>query len=125
MRDIVLFGDCKDTLKQFDEKARMCVTSPPYYGLRNYGSEDCQIGLEESPEEYIQNLVEVFREVGKNLTDDGTLWVNIGDSYYNYRPGKGQGLVKQSVSNTKQDLPDKCARRGNKSDGLKEKDLLQ
>ena len=114
MRDIVLFGDCKDTLKQFDEKARMCVTSPPYYGLRNYGSEDCQIGLEESPEEYIQNLVEVFREVDKNLTEDGTLWLNIGDSYYNYRPGKGQGLVKQTVSNSKQDLPDKCARRGNK-----------
>ena len=124
MRDIILFGDCKDTLKQFDEKARMCVTSPPYYGLRNYGSEDCQIGLEESPEEYIQNLVEVFREVGKNLTEDGTLWLNIGDSYYNYRPGKGQGLVKQTVSNSKQDLPEKCARRGNKLKGYKEKDLM-
>ena len=102
----------------------MCVTSPPYYGLRNYGGEDCQIGLEESPEEYIQNLVEVFREVGKNLTEDGTLWLNIGDSYYNYRPGKGQGLVKQTVSNSKQDLPDKCARRGNKLKGYKEKDLM-
>ena len=124
MKDIILFGDCKDTLKQFDEKARMCVTSPPYYGLRNYGSEDCQIGLEESPEEYIQNLVEVFREVGKNLTEDGTLWLNIGDSYYNYRPGKGQGLVKQTVSNSKQDLPEKCARRGNKLKGYKEKDLM-
>ena len=124
MKDIILFGDCKETLKQFDEKARMCVTSPPYYGLRNYGGEDCQIGLEESPEEYIQNLVEVFREVGKNLTEDGTLWLNIGDSYYNYRPGKGQGLVKQTVSNNKQDLPDKCARRGNKLKGYKEKDLM-
>ena len=58
------------------------------------------------------------------LTDDGTLWVNIGDSYYNYRPGKGQALVKQSVSKTKQDLPDTCARRGNKLEGLKEKDLI-
>ena len=124
LRDIILFGDCLDTLKEFDEKARMCITSPPYYGLRNYGSEDCQIGLEESPEEYIQNLVEVFREVGKNLTEDGTLWLNIGDSYYNYRPGKGQGLVKQTVSNSKQDLPDKCARRGNKLKGYKEKDLM-
>ena len=124
MRDLILFGDCRDTLKEFDEKARMCVTSPPYYGLRNYGGEDCQIGLEESPEEYIQKLVEVFREVRKNLTEDGTLWLNIGDSYYNYRPGKGQALNKQSVSNTKQDLPDKCARRGNKLEGLKEKDLI-
>ena len=124
MKDTILFGDCLQTLKEFDEKARMCVTSPPYYGLRDYGGEDCQIGLEESPEEYIQNLVEVFREVGKNLTEDGTLWLNIGDSYYNYRPGKGQGLVKQTVSNSKQDLPDKCARRGNKLKGYKEKDLM-
>ena len=124
MRDTILFGDCLQTLKEFDEKARCCITSPPYYGLRNYGSEDCQIGLEESPEEYIQKLVEVFREVRNNLTEDGTLWLNIGDSYYNYRPGKGQALVKQSMSKTKQDLPDKCARRGNKLDGLKEKDLI-
>ena len=125
MRDTILFGDCKETLAAFLPKtARMCVTSPPYYGLRNYGDEDKQIGQENTPEEYIQNLVEVFREVRDVLTDDGTLWVNIGDSYYNYRPGKGQGLVKQTVSKTKQDLPDKCARRGNKLKGLKEKDLI-
>ena len=54
MKDTILFGDCLQTLKEFDEKARMCVTSPPYYGLRDYGGEDCQIGQEESPEEYIQ-----------------------------------------------------------------------
>lgn len=124
MKDTILFGDCLQTLKEFDEKARCCVTSPPYYGLRDYGGEDCQIGQEESPSEYIQRLVEVFREVRNNLTEDGTLWLNIGDSYYNYRPGKGQGLVKQTVSATKQDLPDKCARRGNKLEGLKEKDLI-
>ena len=124
MRDTILFGDCLETLKEFDEKARCCITSPPYYGLRDYGGEDCQIGQEESPEEYIQKLVLVFQEVRKNLTEDGTLWLNIGDSYYNYRPGKGQGLVKQTVSKTKQDLPDKCSRRGNKLEGLKEKDLI-
>ena len=124
MKDTILFGDCLQTLKQFDEKARCCITSPPYYGLRDYGGEDCQIGLEESPEEYIQKLVEVFREVRNNLTEDGTLWLNIGDSYYNYRPGKGQALVIQSMSKTKQDLPSKCARRGNKLEGLKEKDLI-
>jgi len=124
MKDTILFGDCLQTLKEFDEKARCCITSPPYYGLRDYGGEDCQIGQEESPEEYIQKLVEVFREVRNNLTDDGTLWLNIGDSYYNYRPGKGQALVKQTVSKSKQDLPDKCARRGNKLEGLKEKDLI-
>ena len=124
LKDIILFGDCVETLKQFDEKARCCITSPPYYGLRDYGGEDYQIGQEESPEEYIQKLVLVFREVRNNLTEDGTLWLNMGDSYYNYRPGKGQALVKQTVSATKQDLPDKCARRGNKLEGLKEKDLI-
>jgi len=124
MRDTILFGDCRKTLKEFDEKARMCVTSPPYYGLRNYGDEDSQIGQEQSPEEFIGELVKVFKEVRNVLTDDGTCWVNIGDSYYNYRPGRGQGLVKQTVSNTKQDLPDMCPRRGNKLEGLKEKDLI-
>mgnify|MGYP001448491091 FL=1 len=124
MRNKIIFGDCRDTLKQFDEKARMCVTSPPYYGLRDYGGEDSQIGQEQTPEEFIDELVKVFREVRNVLTDDGTCWVNLGDSYYNYRPGKGQSLVKQTVSKTKQDLPDKCARRGNKLKGYKEKDLI-
>ena len=124
MRDTILFGDCRETLKEFDEKARMCVTSPPYYGLRYYGCEESQIGLEQTPEEFIDELVKVFREVKNVLTDDGTCWVNIGDSYYNYRPGRGQGLAKQTVSNTKQDLPDVCPRRGNRIRGLKEKDLI-
>jgi len=124
MRNTVLFGDCRETLSQFDEKARMCVTSPPYYGLRDYGGEGEQIGQEQTPEEYIDELVKVFREVKNVLTDDGTLWVNIGDSYYNYRPGRGQGLAKQTVSTTKQDLPDVCPRRGNRLEGLKEKDLI-
>jgi len=124
MRNKILFGDCRQTLKEFDEKARMCVTSPPYYGLRDYGGEDNQIGQEQTPEEFIEQLVNVFKEVKNVLTDDGTCWVNLGDSYYNYRPGKGQGLAKQTVSNTKQDLPDVCPRRGNRLEGLKEKDLI-
>ena len=124
MRDTILFGDCRQTLKEFDEKARMCVTSPPYYGLRDYGGENDQIGQEQTPEEFIKQLVNVFKEVKNVLTDDGTCWVNIGDSYYNYRPGRGQGLAKQTVSNTRQDLPDVCPRRGNRIEGLKEKDLI-
>jgi DNA modification methylase len=122
--DTILFGDCRETLKEFDGKARMCVTSPPYYGLRDYGGEENQIGQEQTPDQYIENLIQVFREVKNVLKDDGTLWVNLGDSYYNYRPGRGQGLVKQTVSNTKQDLPDVCPRRGNRLPGLKEKDLI-
>jgi len=102
----------------------MCVTSPPYYGLRNYGDEQYQIGQEQTPEKFIDNLVNVFKEVKNVLTDDGTCWVNLGDSYYNYRPGRGQGLAKQTVSTTKQDLPDVCPRRGNRLEGLKEKDLI-
>ena len=124
MRDLILFGDCRDTLTQFDEKARCCVTSPPYYGLRNYGDEENQIGHEQTPEEYVDEMVKVFRLVRDCLTDDGTVWLNIGDSYYNYRPGKGQALSKQTLSKNHQDLPTKCARRGNKLDGLKEKDLI-
>ena len=124
MRDLILFGDCRDTLTQFDEKARCCVTSPPYYGLRNYGDEENQIGHEQTPEEYVEEMVKVFRLVRECLTDDGTVWLNIGDSYYNYRPGKGQALSKQTLAKNDQDLPTKCARRGNKLDGLKEKDLI-
>ena len=172
----VYWGDCRDSLRQMKEegiKVQMCVTSPPYYGLRDYGTgtwiggdkdcshkrdskhsdktitghankdltvgdaiykticpkcgaerKDLQIGLEETPQQFINNLVEVFACVWDVLADDGTLWVNLGDSYYNYRPGKGQALNKQTVSNNNQDLPQTCARRGNKLEGYKEKDLM-
>ncbi len=124
--NLIEFGDCRETMREWarqNVKAQTCVTSPPYYGLRDYGHEG-QIGLEETPEQYIAAMVEVFRCVWDVLEDNGTLWLNIGDSYYNYRPGKGQALVKQSVANNDQDLPQTCARRGNKLDGLKEKDLI-
>ena len=124
MRNTILYGDCRETLKQFDEQAITCITSPPYYGLRDYGGEEHQIGQENTPEEFIDQLVSVFKEVRNVLTDDGTLWVNLGDSYYNYRPGKGQSYPKQSVSKTNQDLPTQCNKRGNKLEGLKEKDLI-
>ena len=74
-------GDALSILKTLpDCSVDMCVTSPPYYGLRDYGCDE-QIGLEEAPEEYINRLVEVFHEIKRVLKDDGTLWVNIGDSY--------------------------------------------
>ena len=122
MKDTILFGDCRETLTAFIDKARCCITSPPYYGLRDYGGESKQIGQEDTPEEYIQSLVDVFRKVRDCLTDDGTLWVNIGDSYYNYRPGKS--YPKQTVSKTNQDLPEYTPKRANKLDGYKEKDLI-
>jgi len=122
MRDTILFGDCRDTLSQFDEKARMCVTSPPYYGLRDYGGEDNQIGMEQTPENYVDEMVKVFRLVRDNLTDDGTLWLNIGDSYYNYR--SDGNYPQQTVSKTRQDLPVRTPVRGNKLKGYKSKDLI-
>ena len=119
-----MYGDCRETLKELPEQSiNTCITSPPYWGLRNYQEEE-QLGLEDTPEEFVENLVKVFREVKRVLRDDGTVWLNLGDSYYNYRPGKGQSLIKQTVSNTNQDLPQEVARRANKIYGLKEKDLV-
>jgi DNA modification methylase len=77
----IRLGDCLDVLRTIpDGSARMCVTSPPYYGLRDYGV-DGQIGLEATPDAFIAKMVEVFREVRRVLADDGTLWLNLGDSY--------------------------------------------
>jgi hypothetical protein len=79
------FGDCRETMRRWKEqgiKAQTCVTSPPYFGLRDYGH-DGQLGLEETPDEYIKAMVEVFRCVWDVLEDNGTLWLNIGDSYCN------------------------------------------
>jgi DNA modification methylase len=79
----ILFGDCRTSLRQMAAdgvRAQTCVTSPPYFGLRDYGH-DGQIGLEKTPEEYVAAMVEVFRCVRDVLADDGTLWLNIGDSY--------------------------------------------
>jgi DNA modification methylase len=77
----ILVGDCMERLDELpDESVHCCVTSPPYWGLRDYGEEG-QIGLEETPEAYVERLVDVFREVRRVLRDDGTLWLNLGDSY--------------------------------------------
>lgn len=74
-------GDCREILKKIpSESVNCCVTSPPYYGLRDYGSEQ-QIGREDSPEEYIEKLADVFDEVKRVLCEDGTLWIVIGDTY--------------------------------------------
>lgn len=76
-------GDALQTLKQMpSESVQCCVTSPPYWGLRDYGVTG-QLGLERTPTEFVDNLVEVFREVRRVLKDDGSLWLNLGDSYVN------------------------------------------
>ena len=77
----ILQGNCLETLSSLEEKSvNTCVTSPPYWGLRDYGTDD-QLGLEETPEKFVENLVNVFREVRRVLRDDGTVWLNLGDSY--------------------------------------------
>lgn len=84
------FGDCRETMRRWAAegvKVQTCVTSPPYFGLRDYGHEG-QIGLEQTLDEYIAAMVDVFRCVRDVLADDGTLWLNVGDSY-----GKGKQLL--------------------------------
>ena len=77
----LLIGDCRDRLADLPEgSVQTCITSPPYWGLRDYGV-DGQMGLEETPDEFLSAMVEVFRSVWRVLRDDGTLWLNMGDSY--------------------------------------------
>jgi DNA modification methylase len=77
----ILQGDCRDVLRTLPaESVQTCVTSPPYWGLRDYGVAG-QLGLEQTPDEYVAELVEVFREVHRVLRPDGTLWLNLGDCY--------------------------------------------
>lgn len=135
VKNEILLGDCLEVLKQLPESSiNCCVTSPPYYGLRDYGTgewvggdENCkhvpiyddegrpvaecplcgakrvdnQIGIEETPEEYISKLTQVFEEVRRILTPDGTLWVNIGDSYAH----NTKEVVSQSIEKSKDRQP--------------------
>lgn len=94
-KDKIHNTDCLTGLKTLPDKSvNCCVTSPPYYGLRDYGVAG-QLGLEDTPEEYVAKMVEVFEEVKRVLNDDGTLWLNIGDTYAAYwgqKYGQGQSL---------------------------------
>lgn len=128
MKPIVIFpditvylGDCVDSMKTMpDQSVQTCITSPPYFGLRDYGV-DGQIGLEQSPEAYVAKLVEVFREVKRVLMDDGTLWLNLGDSYAG--SGKGQYLDGENDPKKKKTKGMKL-NNGNVPLGLKPKDLM-
>lgn len=92
---MILVGDVKEQLRTLPDGSVNCVvTSPPYWGLRDYGQEG-QLGLERTPEEYVDNMVEVFREVRRVLSDDGTLWLNIGDSYSGSGKGPAGNLGKK------------------------------
>ena len=95
-----LQGGCLEQLKTLEDKTiQTCVTSPPYFGLRDYDV-DGQIGLEQTPEEYVEKLVQVFREVRRVLKDDGTLWLNLGDSYAG--GGNYRGVNSEATLTSKQ-----------------------
>jgi len=113
-------GDCRTELAKLAEgSVNCCVTSPPYWGLRDYGV-DSQIGLEKTPDEFVAQMVAVFREVRRVLRDDGTLWLNLGDSYnaYNANRGRAAGANK----NHHEIMP--SADRGLSDKSLKNKDLV-
>ena len=100
MKNCILPGNNIETLKTLpDHSVDCCVTSPPYYFMRDYGGIDGQIGLEDTPEEYIKKLILVFNEVWRVLKNAGTLWVNIGDSYNGSRKNNGN---TKPITNTKQ-----------------------
>jgi len=116
------FGDCRDTMRRWAAdgvRVQTCVTSPPYFGLRDYGV-DGQLGLEQTPEHYVANMVEVFRCVRDVLADDGTLWLNIGDSYVGSanNGGSASKTMQGTQAATGKNLPTK------RGEGLKSKDLI-
>lgn len=114
MDSTIHVGDCLDGLRRMaDESVQTCITSPPYFGLRDYGVEG-QLGLEPTPAEFVAALVQVFREVHRVLRDDGTLWLNLGDSY-------------SSGGRKTRDPDEKLPQRGSDTrpqDGLPEKNLI-
>lgn len=118
----VFFGDCRDTMRDLiarGVKVQMCVTSPPYFGLRDYGHAG-QLGLEKTPAEYVAAMVEVFALVRELLADDGVLWLNLGDSYANDAKcgGSTGGKHVQALHG------DSGIGRGKKTTGMRPKNLL-
>ena len=121
-------GDCRDVLRAMpDQSVHCCVTSPPYFGLRDYGYAG-QIGLEATPDAFVAEMVAVFREVRRVLRDDGTLWLNLGDSYSS--GGRTtqvaptlRGNGKDEASGKQAYLNNFAVRPGNHA-GFKPKDML-
>ena len=124
MKENIIYNmDCLEGLKSLpDNCVDCCIASPPYFGLRDYGVAG-QIGLEETPEDYVQRLVNVFAEVYRVLKPTGTLWVNIGDSY----AGSGKGAWKNKQGQKEVYIPspgDALTKMPKTWEGIKPKDLL-
>ena len=125
MRGQIIQGSVLDTATWADipdQHVQTCITSPPYWGLRDYGVEG-QLGLEKTPEEYVERMVEVFRHVWRVLRDDGTLWLNLGDSYASGSNNKPHtGILK--LQEHHQDAMNRTIRQRAIPHGLKPKDLI-
>jgi site-specific DNA-methyltransferase (adenine-specific) len=127
----ILQGNCIDKIKELDDNSIDCVvSSPPYFGLRDYGV-DGQFGLEKTYHDYLANTVKVFETFKPKLKDTATIWWNVGDSYHNYRPTNNkQGMYKkpdypkQSIAGNRQDLPKHSLKRNQRYQEIKEKDLM-
>ena len=128
MKSQIIHGDALEILKNLPhESVQCCITSPPYWGLRDYGV-DGQLGLEKTPEFYVEKMVEVFREVKRVLRNDGTLWLNLGDSYTHGVPGGGYVFEKGRNRGDRKSYESDKARGREKistlAEGLKIKDLI-
>jgi len=127
----IIQGDCIKGMRTLpDGCVHTCVTSPPYFGLRNYNGGTDEIGCEQSPEDFVAKMVEVFREVRRILRDDGTLWLNLGDSYASNGCYINSWLEKDHNKNKKhlhtnnhERYEDRKAFRGG-AYGIKAKDLI-
>lgn len=119
----ILTGDCLELLRQMpNESVQCCVTSPPYFGLRDYGMA-AQIGLEDTPAQFVARLAEVFHEVRRVLRADGTLWVNMGDSYASGGRGGGGSYMAERGDGAWQGKGEATGWRSAPA-GLKPKDLM-
>ncbi len=131
----IYVGDCLEIMRGWpDGFVQTCVTSPPYWGLRNYGVIG-QLGLEKTPQEYVENMVAVFREVRRILRDDGTCWLNLGDSYVSVPGSQTQGdnglLADRAIVKARAQVRDGKARSGMGApnrppsvDGLRPKNIV-
>jgi len=122
----ILVGDARLRLSEISDKSvRCCVTSPPYFGLRDYGHDE-QIGLESTPDEYVKSMVGLFREVWRVLADDGTLWLNLGDSYAGSNKGvmADGSIVGGAKQQTSRGTMDGAIQKGFTGPGIKPKDLI-
>jgi DNA modification methylase len=120
----IILGDCIEGMKTLSDKCvQTCITSPPYFGLRDYQGGEAEIGQEDTVEGYVQKMTEVFREVRRILRDDGTLWLNLGDSYMS---AKNCAPPPQTVANgNARSMPTDFIPANRKDqDGLKTKDLI-